>query len=85
MGDNVENATFEILKGIRASIADLRAETVTRFDKLETRMDRLDLGLRKDRRNAAGMLVMMRATAGDFDARVSEVEERVAALESRTG
>lgn len=85
MGDNVENATFEILKGIRASIADLRAETVTRFDKLETRMDRLDLGLRKDRRNAAGMLVMMRATAGDFDARVSEVEERGAALESRTG
>lgn len=85
MGDDVENATFEILKGIRASIADLRAETVTRFDKLETRMDRLDLGLRKDRRNAAGMLVMMRATAGDFDARVSEVEERVAALESRTG
>ena len=85
MGDNVEHATFEILKGIRASIADLRAETVTRFDKLETRMDRLDLGLRKDRRNAAGMLVMMRATAGDFDARVSEVEERVAALESRTG
>ena len=81
----MENATFEILKGIRASIADLRAETVTRFDKLETRMDRLDLGLRKDRRNAAGMLVMMRATAGDFDARVSEVEERVAALESRTG
>jgi hypothetical protein len=48
-------------------------------------MDRLDLGLRKDRRNAAGMLVMMRATAGDFDARVSEVEERVAAPESRTG
>ena len=81
----MENATFEILKGIRASIADLRAETGTRFDKLETRMDRLDLGLRKDRRNAAGMLVMMRATAGDFDARVSEVEERVAALESRTG
>jgi hypothetical protein len=85
MGDNVENATFEILKGIQTSIADLRAETVTRFDRLEARMDRLDLGLRKDRRNAAGMLVMMRATAGDFDARVSEVEERVAALESRTG
>ena len=26
--------------------------------------------MRKDRRNVAGMLVMMRATAGDFDARV---------------
>jgi hypothetical protein len=85
MGDTVENATFEILKGIQASLADLRAETVTRFDRLEARIDRLDLGMRKDRRNAAGMLVMMRATAGDFDARVSEVEERVAALESGTG
>jgi hypothetical protein len=85
MSDNVENATFEILTGIQASLADLRVETVTRFDRLEARIDRLDLGLRKDRRNAAGMLVMMRATAGDFDARVSEVEERVAALESGTG
>jgi hypothetical protein len=29
------------------------------------------------------MLVMMRATAGDFDERVTEVEEHVAALEAR--
>ena len=85
MGDGVENATFEILKGIPASIARLRDEAVSRFDRLEARIDRLDLGIRKDRRNAAGMLVMMRATAGDFDARVSEVEDRVAALESGAG
>jgi hypothetical protein len=49
------------------------------------RMDGHETGMREDRRDAAGMLVMMRATAGDFDARVSEVEESVAALESRTG
>ncbi|MCJ2060738.1 hypothetical protein MKL09_29985 [Methylobacterium sp. J-048] len=86
----MENATIEILKGIQGSIAQLRSETLARFDKLETRMDRfeaqierLDTSMRKDRRNAAGMLVMMRATAGDFDARVSEVEERVAVLENR--
>jgi hypothetical protein len=36
---------------------------------------------RKQRRDSAGMLVMMRATAGDFDERVSEVEERLAVLE----
>ena len=81
----MENATFEILKGIPASIASLRDEAVSRFDRLEVRIDRLDLGMRKDRRNAAGMLVMMRATAGDFDARVSEVEDRVAALKSGAG
>jgi BMFP domain-containing protein YqiC len=85
MGDTVENATFEILTGIEASLADLGAEMVTRFDRLEARIDRLDLGMREDRRIAAGMLMMMRATAGDFDARISEVEERVAAPESRTG
>jgi len=81
----VENATFEILKGIQASIASLRDEMVSRFDKLEARVDRLDLGLRKDRRNAAGMLVMMRATPGDFDVRVSEAEDGIAALESGAG
>ncbi|WP_210187135.1 hypothetical protein [Methylobacterium sp. UNCCL125] len=75
MGDDGENATFEILKGIQASLADLRSETVTRFDRLEARIDRL---------NAAGMRVTMRATAVRFDARVSEVEDRVAAQESRT-
>jgi hypothetical protein len=74
--DNVESATFEILKSIQASIADLAEQTARRFDQLETNM-------RKDRRNVAGMLVMMRATAGDFDQRVSEIEERVAALEGR--
>jgi hypothetical protein len=40
--------------------------------------------IRKQRRDAAGMLVMMRAAASDFDERVSEVEERVAALEAKT-
>lgn len=88
MGDNVENATFEILKGIQASLAQVLA----RFDNLEARMgnfemrmEGLETGMRKDRRNAAGMLVLMVATAGDFDARVSAVKEPVAALESRTG
>ena len=88
LGDTVENATFENLTGIQVS----PAQVLACFDKLETpmgnfemRMDGLETGMREDRRNAAGMLVMMFATAGDFDARVSEVEERVAALEGRTG
>ena len=76
MPDDVESATFEILKSIQASIADLAEQTARRFDQLEANM-------RKDRRNVADMLVMMRATAGDFDQRVSEIEERVAALEGR--
>jgi hypothetical protein len=85
MGDNVENATIGILTGIQASLAQLRSETTVFRAETLARFDGLETGLRKDRRNAAGMLVMMRATAGDFDARVSEVGERVSALESRTG
>jgi hypothetical protein len=83
MSDNVENATIEILKGIQASLVQLRSDTTAFRAETSARFDSLEAGMRKDRRNAAGMLVMMRSTAGDFDARVSEVEERVAALEGR--
>lgn len=73
MPDNVQDITLDILKSIQNGIADIN-----------TRLDRLEVGMRKDRRNVAGMLVMMRATAGDFEERISEVEERVAALEARS-
>ena len=83
MPDNVEDATSEILKSIQASIADL-ARGIDRSDEQNARrFAQLEASLRKDRRAMAGMLVMMRATAGDFDERVSEIEERVAALEGR--
>lgn len=68
MPDNLNDVTLDILKCIQASIANL-----------SERFDRLESALRKDRRNVAGILVMMRATAGDFDDRVAEVEERVEA------
>jgi uncharacterized small protein (DUF1192 family) len=72
MPDNVENVTLEILNNIQESIA-----------VLTERFDRLEAGMRKDRRNVTGMLVMIRATAGEFEERVSEVEERLAVLEGR--
>ena len=75
MANSVESVTLDILKSIQASIAQFRAET-------NERLDRLEAAMRKDRRNVSGMLVMMRATAADFDERVSEIEERVAALEA---
>jgi hypothetical protein len=49
-----------------------------------TRLERIENLVRKQRREGAGMLVMMRATVSDFDERVGDVEERVAALEART-
>lgn len=72
MANNVENATFEILKNIQAAISEANA-----------RLARLETGLRKDRRNSAGMLVMMRA--GDFDERVSDLEELMNRIEVAGG
>ncbi len=74
MSDNVQSAMLDILKRIQAEQSDQR-----------TRLERIEELARKQRRDSAGMLVMMRATAGDFDERVNEVEERVAALEARQG
>jgi uncharacterized coiled-coil protein SlyX len=87
VSDNVENVTLEILKGLQASVAALTKQ-VARLEplpqlvrELTERFDRLEASTRKDRRDMAGMLVMMRAVAGDFDQRVREVEERLTALE----
>jgi hypothetical protein len=82
MSENVENAALQMLIRIQEQIAAFRQDTEQRFGVVETRLDRIEEINRKQRRDSAGMLVMMRATAGDFDERVSEVEERVAALEA---
>lgn len=59
-GDHVEIAAFEIPKGVQASLAHLRTGTVTRLDG---RIDRLDLGMRDEGRNAAEMRATSRVTA----------------------
>lgn len=76
MADEPINIASDILIAIREDISTFR-------QSVELRLDRLEEINRKQHRDAAGMLVMMRATAGDFDERVTEVEERVAALEAR--
>ena len=78
MSDNVQSMVFDILKKMQGENADFRRSVEERFDRLEEIV-------RKQRRDPAGMLVMMRATAGDFDERVSEIEERMDALEGRSG
>ena len=48
-----------------------------------TRLERIESLVRKQRREGAGMLVMMRATVSDFDERVGDIEARLAAVEAR--
>jgi NADP-dependent 3-hydroxy acid dehydrogenase YdfG len=78
MADNVQSAMLEILKKIQEQLA----EQGRQLEKVDRRFDRLEELNRKQRRDSAGMLVMVRATAGDFDQRVSDVEARMDALEA---
>jgi DNA repair ATPase RecN len=89
MADESTNAVPQILIKIQDSISTLRSELgslrseVGQFrTSVEGRLDRLEQLNRKYRRDAAAMMVIMRATAGDFDERVTEVEQRVTALEA---
>ena len=84
MADTFIDAAPQILIRIQDSISTLRSEVGQFRTSVEGRLDRLEQLNRKYRRDAAAMMVIMRATAGDFDERVNEVVERVAALEART-
>ena len=74
---------FEILKKIQGDLAAFRSETEVRFQRIDDRFQRIEDGQRKQRRDLAAMLVMARGVVGDFDERVTKVEDRVAALEAR--
>jgi DNA repair ATPase RecN len=96
MTDEPINITTDILIAIREDISSFRTSVKERFDQVEERFDqvegrfdqvegrleRLEQLSRKYRRDAAAMMVIMQATAGDFDERVSAVEERIVALEA---
>ena len=83
MSDNVENAVLEILKKIQSDITLGRSEMKQFKQDTETRFERLETLVRKQRRDGAAMLVMMRAAAGDFEERLAVVEQQIAALEAR--
>jgi hypothetical protein len=70
MSDNVQTAIFDILRKIQEDNASFKRS-------VEGRLDRIEELMRKQRRDAAGMLVMMKATAGDFEERVTAIEERM--------
>lgn len=79
MTDNVQDAMLEILKRIQMDVSDVKS----RVGGVETHMVEMQTTMRKMRRDQAGTLVMMRATAGDFDERISELEERMDAWDAK--
>lgn len=87
MSEHVQTAVFEILKSIQTKLV----EHDRRFDQVDARFERLEDLVRKQRRDSAAMLVMMKGTAGLYEERLNQlevdrivkIEERLAALEAR--
>lgn len=76
MSDNVKSAMFEILKRIQVDVSDVKrdvGELKDRMTGVENRLTSVEKVIRKMRHDNAGMLVMMRATAGHFEERVSDL------------
>jgi hypothetical protein len=72
------------ISAIRSELGTLRAEVGEFKRENETQHEEIRGLIHKQRRGSAAMMVIMRATVSDFDERVNEVVERVAALEART-
>jgi hypothetical protein len=73
----------QILIEIQDSISALQAEVGDFKRDNEAQHKQIEGLIRKQRRDSAAMMIIMRATVSDFDERVNEVVERVAALEKR--
>ena len=87
MTENVQDATLEFLKGIQASIADLRTGTQASIADLRgdmnERFESLAVDSRKDRRSINGLMALLQAASGDFDEGIRDMDDRVSILEDR--
>jgi N-methylhydantoinase B/oxoprolinase/acetone carboxylase alpha subunit len=77
---------LEILKRIQADVSTVRGDVSdVKADVigLTGRMDKLEALVRKQGRDSAAMLVMMRGTVGIYDERMKAIEEDVRLLMER--
>jgi hypothetical protein len=83
MPDNVQSAMFELLKRIQTDVSEVKSdmsELKGRVAGVEGHMDKLETLVRKQGRDSAAMLVMMRGTVGIYDERMKTIEEDVRLL-----
>ncbi len=76
MSENVQSVMLEILKRIQTDVADLKTDVAD----LKERTIRLEDMAKKQRRDSAAMLVMMRGTVGVFTERMDAFEIDLMAL-----
>ena len=80
MADNVQSIMLEILKQIQADVSDIKVRVVgleTDAAEQKTRTGRLEDLAKRQRRDTAAILVMMKGTVGVFDERLRDVENDV--------
>ena len=77
MPDNIQSAMFEILKRMQTDVSDIK----TRVERLDTRVERFEMIAKRQRRDGAAMLVMMRGAVGVFDERMKGLEPDVKLLQ----
>jgi archaellum component FlaC len=91
MPENVQSVMLDILKRIQSDVSGLKSDVsglksdvsvlksdVSEFkSEVKGRLDRLEELTRKQERNGAAILVMMRGTVGVFDERLRDVENEV--------
>jgi hypothetical protein len=70
MSDTAQSAILEALNSIQAKLREH-----------DRRFDRLEETILRQGRDSAGALMMMRATAGDFEQRIAEIRDRIEALD----
>lgn len=71
---------LDILKRIQADVSDVKVRVAGiegRIEVLDGRMERVETALKKQSRDSAAILVMMRSTVGAFDERVGKLEEEI--------
>ena len=77
---------LEILKRIQADVSDVKGRlggVEGQVGGLVSRMDKLEALIRKQGRDSAAMLVMMRGTVGIYDERLIVIEVDVRLLMER--
>lgn len=70
--EHADAAMFDILLKIQADLSDVKG-----------RMDELEMLVKKQGRDSAGLLVMMHSTVGTYDERIKLIEEDVRLLTER--
>ncbi len=83
MSDNVQSTMLEILKKIQADIGGVKTDVSSLkgdVSEIKGRLERIETTSRKQERNNAGLLVMMQATVGRFEERVTSLETEILRL-----